>query len=42
MHVVFVGELPYHRVAKIDFLELKIRARPKVERLRQAGGWDRA
>jgi len=43
-HVVFVGpgELPINRVAKLDYLELGRRAAAEVDKLRAAGGWDRA
>ncbi|TNF25236.1 MAG: long-chain fatty acid--CoA ligase [Deltaproteobacteria bacterium] len=41
-HVVFVGEgeLPLNRVAKLDYLSLRARAKEEVDALQQGGGWD--
>jgi acyl-CoA synthetase (AMP-forming)/AMP-acid ligase II len=42
-HVVIVesGQIPLNRVAKVDYLELKNRAKEIVEELRSRGEWDR-
>ena len=42
-HYVLIepGEFPLNRVAKTDYLLLKERAVQEVEKLRQAGGWDK-
>ena len=42
-HVVIVesGQIPLNRVAKVDYLELKNRAKGIVEELRKKGEWDR-